>query len=259
MKLSVIILTLNEEDYIEDCIESVSFADEIIVIDSGSADKTLQKAKAKDAKVYTIPFKDFASQRNEGLSKAKGEWVLYLDADERVSKLLEQEIKRSININNNISAYKIQRKNYYFGKHEWPNIENHVRLFRKKSLIRWTGKIHESPQYAGPVGTLDGYIFHYTHENLSSMVDKTNQWSEYEAQLLYDADHPPMNILRFAKVMSSKFFDSYIKQSGWKAGKIGIIESMYQAYSYFIVYSKLWEKQLTRDKKNERSNITHKE
>ncbi|EKD68144.1 MAG: hypothetical protein ACD_48C00061G0005, partial [uncultured bacterium] len=84
---------------------------------------------------------------------------------------------------------------------------------------------------------------HYTHRNLELMTAKTNQWSEVEADMLLASHHPLMNELRFIRIMLTKFFDSYIKQGGWKIGTPGLIESLYQAYSYFIIYAKLWEKQ----------------
>jgi len=104
----------------------------------------------------------------------------------------------------------------------------------------------------GDKGKLTGYLDHYTHKNLSTMMKKTIVWSDVEAELLFRANHSQMSWWRFIRIMLTKFIDSYIKQQGWKAGAIGLIESMYQAYSYFVVYAKLWEKQLKT--KSERKN-----
>jgi len=202
MKLTSIIITKNEEDVIVDCIKSVAFADEIIVIDSGSTDKTAALAKKQGAHVVDHPFKNFADQRTFGMKQANG-----------------------------------------LGEHEWPVIEKHVRLFKRKSLTGWRGDIHESPTVEGKIGELTGYLVHYTHRNLSDMVEKTLSWSDIEVEQLMRAHHPHMVPWRFIRIMITKFVDSYIKQGGWKVGTAGLIESMYQAYSYFIIYAKLWERQ----------------
>ena len=251
MKLSAIIITKNEEDVIVDCIKSVAFADEIIVIDSGSTDKTAALAKKQGAHVVDHPFKNFADQRTFGMKQAKGDWILYIDADERVSEELRNGIERITNYELRITeydAYRIQRKNYYLGEHEWPVIEKHVRLFKKKSLTGWRGDIHESPTVEGKIGELTGYLVHYTHRNLSDMVEKTLSWSDIEVEQLMRAHHPHMVPWRFIRIMITKFVDSYIKQGGWKVGTAGLIESIYQAYSYFIIYAKLWERQSQRSK-----------
>ena len=114
----------------------------------------------------------------------------------------------------------------------------------------WKGAIHESPIIDGKVGELKNHLVHYTHQNLSSMVKKTNEWSEIEAQLLFESNHPQMTWWRFLRIMLTKFWQSYVNQGGWKIGAPGLIESIYQAYSYFIVYTKLWEKQ-----QNENRNL----
>lgn len=244
MKLSVVIITKNEEKDINDCINSVSFADEIIVIDSNSSDNTTKIAKQKNAKVYIHTFEDFASQRNWAIEKAHGEWILYIDADERVSSELGDEIRQVITTPRGIVAYNIPRKNFYFGKYEWPYIETTTRLFLKEKLKGWIGKVHESPTIDGNKKTLHHYLLHYTHDDLEAMVIKTNQWSKIESTLLLDSQHPLMVPWRFIRIMLTKFYDSFIRQGGWKIGVPGLIESLYQSFSYFIVYAKLWEKQI---------------
>ena len=253
MKLSIIIITKNEENMIEHCIKSVKFADEVIVIDSKSTDNTMSIAKKLGATVVTHKFDNYADQRNFGLKHAKGDWLLYIDADEWVNESLKIEVNKITNGEISIahySAYRIPRKNYYLGHHEWPHIEYIERLFLKKNLKKWQGAVHEHAVYDGEVGTLKNYLIHYTHRDLSSMIRKTNVWGDIEAQMLFDADHPQMNQLRFIRIMLTKFYNSFIKQNGWKAGTAGLIESMYQSYSYFIIYAKLWEKQKANKKLN---------
>lgn len=255
MKLSGIIIAKNSEFSIEECLKSLSFCDEIIVVDGGSTDKTIEIAKKARAKIIEGVSTGFAEQRNKGLHEAKGEWVLYVDTDERVTPLLREAIIRYTN--SPVIQYntlKIQRKNFYFGKYPWPKIEKLERLFKKSALKEWVGKLHESPKVEGGIGNLDGFLLHYSHQDLSSMVAKTNAWSEMEAQLRLDAHHPTMSWWRFIRVMMTAFYDSYVFQGGWKVGTAGIVESIYQAFSMFITYAKLWEAQIKL--KNKHENFT---
>lgn len=274
-KISAIIIAKNAEELIADCMDSVSFCDEIIVIDDGSTDRTAELSKLLGAKVYTLVSRSFAERRNYGLRKAKGTWVLYIDADERVSPELKKSILEAVSdrhsgkrvtstsrISNSSEsdsgqvrmteavAYRLQRKNFYLGNHEWPYIENLERLFKKTALEEWYGELHETAKVDGKIGDLDGYLLHYTHTDLSSMVEKTIVWSKIEAELRYNSKHPKMTWWRFFRVMFTAFYDSYIKQQGWKIGTAGLIESIYQAFSIFITYARLWE--LQNESKNEK-------
>lgn len=244
MKLTGIVIAKNEEEMIEDCLESLQFCDEIVVVDNESEDKTSEISEKYGAKVIKVKSDDFSKLRSEGLKNLSSDWVLYLDADERVTPELGKEIKQIIINPGEFKAFRIKRKNYYFGNKEWPKIEKLERLFRKKNLKGWYGKIHESSQVEGEIGELQNYILHYTHRDLGQMLDKTNEWSEVEAELRFKSDHPKMSWWRFPRVMISAFFDSYYKQKGYKAGIAGLIESIYQSFSIFITYAKLWEKQL---------------
>ena len=245
-KISVIILTKNAENLLADCIESVSFCDEIIVIDDDSTDRTVDLAKRLGARVE-IPksqSENFAEKRNLGIKKAKSKWILYIDADERVSSELKASILEVVNgRKSDFQAYRIHRKNFYFGNHEWPFIESLERLFEKSALNNWHGQLHETAVVKGEIGELNGYLLHYTHRDLTSMVNKTISWSKIEAELRFNANHPPMTWWRFPRVMITAFYNSYIKQKGYKAGTAGLIESIYQSFSMFITYARLWEMQ----------------
>jgi glycosyltransferase involved in cell wall biosynthesis len=242
-KITAIIVARNEEKMIRDALESVSFCDEVIVVDSGSIDKTKEIAQALGAKVYEIKSNDFSQFRNLGLSKAENDWILYLDADERINPELKETIKKTIE-DSSTSAFTLRRKNFYFGKHEWPKIEKMPRLFQKSKLKQWQGRLHESPIVDGEIEEIkDGYILHFTHRDLESMLNKTIEWSTQEALLRYNSGHPQMTWWRFPRVMLTAFLDSYIKQGGYKAGAMGVVESMYQSFSMFITYAKLWELQ----------------
>lgn len=244
MKLSVIIITKNSESLIRDCLESVTFCDEIILVDNFSTDRSVEIAKEYKAKVINSDTHSFAERRNIGLKAAKGDWILYIDVDERVTKKLQESIEDVIkNVQSGFAGYRIKRKNFYLGNHKWPFVEKLERVFKKEKLQYWHGDLHESPVVNGEIGEFDGFLLHYTHRDLESMLDKTIEWSDIEAMLRYNAHHPTMTWWRFPRVMTSAFLDLYITQGGWKIGTAGFIESVYQAFSMFITYAKLWELQ----------------
>lgn len=243
-KVTAVIIAKNEEEMIEGCLQSLSFCDAIVVIDNNSTDDTALIARKKGAKVVPADTKDFSELRKIGIEKVKTTYIFYVDADERVSTELAQEILHVIAGNNSsIGCYRINRQNYYLGKNPWPKIEQLERLFRTKMLRGWNGKLHETPEYSGDTQDLVNLLLHYTHRNLSTMLVKTNEWSEIEAQNRVKAEHPPIYWWRFPRVMLQAFLNSYVQQQGFKAGTMGLIESTYQAFSIFVTYAKLWEQQ----------------
>ncbi len=243
MNLSAVIIAKNEENLIADCIDGLSFCDEIVVIDNESTDRTREIAESLGAKVYTDKGRDFAKRRNLGRDKAKGTWILYIDADERVSEQLKEEILLVTTQNDPKAAYRIPRRDYRFGNVRWENVEYHQRLFEKRYLVEWFGALHESSKVNGKVGELTGELKHYTHRSLEQMLNKTLEWSDTEAKLRLEHNHPQMTWWRFPRVMLTGFYTSYIKEKGYKVGTAGLIEGLFQAYSMFITYARLWELQ----------------
>lgn len=242
--ISAIIIAKNEEVMLGECLNSLSFCDEIILVDNDSTDQTTQIAKKKGAVVVKGSTNNFSKLRELGAKVAKSEYLFYVDADERVSEKLKQEIKAVLDLDNPLPAYSVSRKNFYLGgKKPWPTIEHLERVFAKSKLKGWKGELHETAQVEGEIGTLSQPLYHFTHRDLSSMVEKTNAWSETEAKLRFNANHPKVTWWRFPRVMITAFWDSYIKQKGYKAGTVGLLESMYQSFSIFITYAKLWEMQ----------------
>lgn len=250
-KISVIIIGKNAQDLIKDCILSVKWADEIIYLDGRSTDKTLKIVKRFKVKVIFQKGKnlDFAAWHNQGIKESKGEWIFYLDTDERVTPELKKEILEKIRNSEEFSAYAIPRQNILLGQPVrfggwWPDYQ--IRLFRRGKLKKWEGKLHEHPVFEGKLGYLKNPMLHITHRDLSSMVEKTNQWSEVEADLLYKSGHPPMTWWRFLRIMLTEFWERGVKKQGWRDGVVGWIEIIYQMFSRFITYAKLWEKQSTK-------------
>ena len=247
-RISIIILTKDEEKQLETCLKSVSFADEIIIIDSGSTDKTLEIASKHTDIIIKHRFTDFSDLRNIGLKKANGDWILYVDADEEITPELKSEIlfiikQKAIKT----SAYFIQRSNYFLGR-RWTKDDKVERLFQKNKLSGWYGLVHESPIVDGETGELQNKLIHRTHNNLEEMLTNTIKWSDFEASARLKNHHPKITWWRVFRVMFGAFYNSYIKQQGFKAGTEGFIESVYQAFSMFITYAKLWEMQNTNQK-----------
>jgi glycosyltransferase involved in cell wall biosynthesis len=244
--LSIIILTKNSEETLADTLESLkSFGDEIIIIDSNSDDRTVEIAEHLGAKVYKHEFIDFATQRNYAISKASGDWVLYLDDDEEATPEFKKEVGRILEDYDkgaNIGGYFIYRKTYYFGK-DWGFTDRVQRLFYKNRFVAWEGVVHETPKIKGEFGQVENPINHYTHRNLTQMLAKTNEWSEFEANLRFKSGHPQMSWWRFVRVMATAFISSYFFNKGYRNRTEGFIEAVFQSYSMFITYAKLWEKQ----------------
>jgi glycosyltransferase involved in cell wall biosynthesis len=246
MKLSAVVVVKNEEKIIADCLDSLSFCDEIVVIDDGSEDRTREIAERITNKVFD---NDKGSEgfveavRKFAIGKATGDWVLIVDADERITPELAKEIKETLSGDPKYDAYRIVRSNYYLGNNPWPQSDKIERLFRRDSVKDWEWRLHTSPEVKGGVGELKNTMIHLTHTDLTSMLNKTIKWSEEEARMRFDSKHPKMSWWRFPRVMLSAFFSYYLKQKGWKVGTAGLVESLYQAYSAFITYAKLWELQ----------------
>ena len=244
MKLSVIIIAKNEEKRIEDCIASVQWASEIIVVDNASTDQTPAIAQKLGAHIIRFEKSDFSSLRNLGLTAAKGDWVLYLDADERITPALHKKLEHIMETFGPESprGYYIIRQNYYLGT-LWPTRDKMHRFFRRDALLGWQGKLHETASVNGKVETISEPLIHNTHRALEEMLTKTNEWSKTEAKLLFQAHPPPVVAWRLVRVFITGFWQSYIRERGWRAGTVGMIESIYQGFSLFVTYAKLWELQ----------------
>lgn len=249
-RISAIIIAKNEEVRIGKCLASLAFAGERIVVDNGSTDKTAAIARGIGAKVVDAKDRDFASVRELGMREASGKWILYIDADEEVGVPLGREIQKITRsrTTNRPDVYFIKRDTYYLGYH-WPYRDMVERVFLKSALKGWHGRLHETPVFTGPTGILMHPLVHRTHRTLEEMLEKTNDWSQLEAELRIAAHHPPVVWWRFLRVIWSGFFRSFIDQRGWRAGTIGWIESIYQGFSMFITYAKLWEMQQGKNTK----------
>ncbi len=249
IEISAVVIVKNEEKNIEDCLKSLDFVDEIIVVDTGSTDKTIAIASKYANKIVEQIDGSFSSWRNAGMRESSGILVLHIDADERATKDVAKEIKSLIY--DKTAAYAIPRRNIILGrvmKHGgwWPDYVIH--LLRKDSFKFWKGDLHEEPVFEGVLKYLKSPLIHKKHDNLTDMVTKTNKWSEIEAKLMHDAHHPDMNIVRFTSAMVREFYLRMIKNMAFLDGPEGIIYALYQVFSRFVSYAKLYEMQLSNKK-----------
>lgn len=243
MSLSIVVITKNEESLLKTCLKSCAFADELIVIDNSSTDKTVEIARQNGAKVIPFESDDFAKTRNKGMEAAKSDWVLYVDADERILKDLEMEILDAIN-GVPISALAISRQNIIFGQSvnygpyqkDWV-----IRLFKKSDFETWVGKVHEYGKFKGEMGYSKNSLLHLTHRNLDHFMQKSLDWSNIDAKLRIDANHPKMTKPRFLRILFTSFWNELIIRRGLFGGTVGFIDSTLQAISFYLTYIRLWE------------------
>lgn len=244
--ISVVILTKNEEKNIIDCLETVSWADEIIIVDDFSDDRTLEVAKSlnnKKIKIYKNKLDgDFAEQRNFGLSKATKDWVLFVDADERVSRELKEEIN-SIIINReqkNI-GYMVKRTDFMWGsklKHgETGNIK--FLRFAKRGAGAWVGKVHETWQVDGKIGELEEHLNHFPHPTMAEFLTDINRYSTIRAEELY-IKKIKTNWLKILAYTKGKFITNYLLKLGILDGIPGLLHALMMSFHTFLVRSKLW-------------------
>ncbi len=241
MKLSVIIITKNEAAHIGDCIDSAAFADEIIVLDSGSTDATRDIAAAKGAKVATTAdWPGFGPQKNRALDMATGEWVLSLDADERVTPELAAEIQREL-ARPRAQAYKMARLSNFNGRWIrhcgwWP--DHVLRLFERGSARFKDVAVHESVVADTPAAVLQGHLLHYPYANLEVFIDKINHYSSQAAAMMH-ARGKKTSILGATGHALWTFIRIYVIRRGFLDGREGFVLAAMGAAGSFFRYNKL--------------------
>lgn len=240
--LTVVILTKNEEKDIVDAIKNAQkLTDKVLIVDSGSTDKTVQLAEENGAKVvYRAWDNDFAAQRNFALQHVKTEWVLYLDADERLNDELIVNIAKAVNSNQK-AMYRLVRRNSAFGtdfKYGVLGPDSVVRLFPSKG-IKWEGKVHERPGGEFPEKTLKGYLKHYTYASFDEYLEKMNKYASIGAEDRKMRGKKCSVIKDLVFRPAFAFFKMYVLKAGFLEGWLGFVLCLNYANYTLNKYVKL--------------------
>lgn len=243
-KLSVTIVTYNEEKNIRDCLKSVSFADEIIVVDGNSKDFTVKIAREMGAKVFSVPNEPLMKKNmNLSFEKASCDWILSLDADECISPELAKEIRETLEKPGEFIAFRIPRKNRIFGKDLeytgwYPDYQE--RLFKKGKAKYPAKNVHEGLLVDGKIGTLENPIIHYHYQSVSEWISKLDSYTNFEAKKLIEEGKK----IKWSDSISfplEEFLSRFFLRKGYKDGLHGLVLSLLMAFYWELIFVKIWE------------------
>ena len=234
--LTVIIPTFNEADYIKDALQSVQFADEIIVVDSFSTDGTQEIVKNFGATVLEHQFDNFSDQKNVAIDRVTTDWILFIDADERVTHSLEAEIKEVLEEPKH-GGYKINFPHFFMTRFLYFQSNDVLRLVKKEGA-HFTGLVHEKLHCEGSVGKLKQKMIHYTYKGLNHYITKKEKYAWFQAEQRFAKKKKTTYFQLFFKP-SYRFFDSFIKRGGFRNGIPGLVLAATDAYGVFSRYVKL--------------------
>jgi glycosyltransferase involved in cell wall biosynthesis len=251
--LSVAIITLNEEENLARTLASVRFADEIIIVDSGSTDRTIEIAKSFNAKVFSEPWKGFSAQKNSAIEKCIGTWVLSLDADEELSPELQTQLRLLLPSNPSVDAYLLRRRNIFLDR--WIRRGGYypdpkLRLFRRHAAnfapgARFSNRpVHETITFTGKLETLECDLIHHAYPTLESYLEHMDRYSTLGAQLLVSEGKTSRSLPAFlwniAIVPKFTFIWNYIFRLGFLDGREGLLLHLYHSAYVSWKYAKAW-------------------
>jgi glycosyltransferase involved in cell wall biosynthesis len=246
--LSVVLITLNEAANLPRTLASVSWAQEIVVVDSGSTDATVEIARKAGARVFEEPWKGFAAQKNSAIAHATGEWVLSLDADEEIGPKLAEEMQGLLAGEPGFSAYRIPRLNHFLGlplRHGgyWPDPK--LRLFRKGAARFAERPVHETMESAGPVGQLKSPLIHHCYPTLEDYIEHMNRYSSAGAQMLVDSGRAPRSLpsLAWNALLNpaATFVYNYFVRLGFLDGREGLFQHLNHSVYIHWKFVKAWQ------------------
>lgn len=240
--ISALAITYNEESNIESYIESLSFADEIIIVDSNSTDNTVTLAKKHNVTVIERVFDSFSDQKNYAISLAKHDWIVFFDLDEKITKTLAEEIVSTLNSKPPLKAYKVKR-NFIFMekriKYSGFQTDKVVRLFNK-NFCKYNGSsVHETIVTKGKIGVLKNTLDHHSYRGFDSYNKKLSSYSKLQAEQLFNKNVRP-NMYHFLFRPWYRFMHQYFLRLGILDGKEGFILAYINAFSVFKRYIQLW-------------------
>jgi glycosyltransferase involved in cell wall biosynthesis len=246
MKISASIIVFNEEENIKELCETVSWCDEIVIVDSSSTDKTVEIAQKYTDKIFQHEFKGYKDKHEFADSKTSGEWIFWIDADERVTPELRESIEelKKLKETELPDGFWIARKTWYLGrwiKHSGWYPDYQMRLYRK-SASYWDGvSPHEVAHVKGRTEKLKGEFLHYTKKSLSEHHQVLDRYSGLAAEYLVKKGKKAGAFNLFFNPISA-FIKHFIVKQGFRDGVPGLIIAMFTAYSVFLKYAKVWEK-----------------
>jgi (heptosyl)LPS beta-1,4-glucosyltransferase len=242
-KLSVTVIAKNEASDIAAALESVSWADERIVVDSGSTDGTIAIARQHADRVVAREWPGYAAQKNHAASLASHDWILSLDADERVTPALAAEIRNLLREEPQPRGFRIPRVTWHFGRWirttDWyPDLQ--LRLYDRRSA-QWMGRhVHEGVHVTGAVGRLRGELQHYAYRDIAEHMDTIERYSTLAARQMFEEGRRAA-VMPVALHSGLAFFRNYVLKGGFRDGVAGLIISRMNAYYVFLKFAKLWE------------------
>ena len=247
-KVSVTIISFNEGEHIAAAIDSAAWADEIVVVDSGSGDETAAIARAKGARVVERAWTGYVDQKNHAAALASNDWIFSLDADERITAPLAGEIRALVASEPPLHGYRAPRVAFHLGRWVrttdfYPDFQ--TRLYDRRAA-RWRGKyVHESVAVDGPVGRLKNEIEHYSFRDLDDQLARINLYTTLAARQMYEGGRRT-NALELLVHPPAAFLRNYLLRRGVLDGTVGLTISMVNAYSVFLKFAKLRELQERR-------------
>ena len=244
LSLSVVIITLNEETNLARTLPSVAWADEIVVLDSGSTDRTREVAESFGAKFFVEPWKGFAAQKNSALAKANGDWILSLDADEEVEPALGQEIRDVLAANPSLAGFSIPRKNFFLGrwmKHGGFYPDPKLRLFRRGAATFEERLVHEDAKLSGPFARLQHNLLHDSYPTLESYIEHMNRYSSLGAEMAVAKRPGGFSLIDIVLRPKLTFLYNYLLRGGFLDGREGLLLHAYHATYVSWKYAKAWE------------------
>ena len=248
-QLTAVVLTRNEASNISDCLDSLSWADGLVVLDSLSTDETVELARAKGAVVFQHPFHDYASQRNKGLEMVESDWIFFVDADERATPELAREVREVI-ANRPETGWWVPRRNYIFGKwirHTGWYPDYQLRLLKRdKARYDPTREVHEVVILEGAAGHLQNTLTHYNYHTVRQFLDKQRVYTNYEASILFSQGIRPKS-RNFILQPLREFWRRYVAWQGYLDGGHGLLLSTLMAYFNWVMYVRLRQLWKARD------------
>jgi len=247
--VTAVIITRNEEHQILECLNSIAWVDEVVVVDTGSRDRTVELAKHWSARVYEIEFTGYGEAKNYGLRMARGDWILSIDADERVSPELRNEIEQKLHSGADREGYYVPRRAIFLGQ---PILHGGwypgyvLRLFRREKGVFDARKVHEGVKVDGAVGYLRSPILHFTDPSLKHYLEKLNVYTSLAAEEVRDRSGSGQLFHLLCSPLFM-FVKMYFLRLGLLDGMHGFVLAVCSAFHVFIKHAKIWEASRDRD------------